>query len=469
MKLFIVALLLVANLVSAAEFEAHFLDKTMRLDYYHLGTASVDQIAVDRIVSDGPWPGSKQNLVDELRFGSYLCEVFDETKGELLFSYGFATIFSEWQTTAEANQSWGSFHESLRFPWPKHKVVVVLSKRDANNQFVRFWELLVDPAARHVNPVDRVSEYAVHRLRTQGPAERKVDLLMLGDGYTAAEMDKFHADAKRLSDALFLEEPYKSRQADFNLYAIDTPSAESGVSRPHEGIYRRSALGSSYSSFDSQRYVLNLDNRRLREIAAAVPYDYLVVLVNEKTYGGGGIYRWQATAAASNSVADYLFVHEFGHHFAALADEYYTSSIAYTLSENLTVEPWEPNLTALLPGVKLKWADLVAEGTPLPTPWANVLFAKNSVAVQAERQRLREAKAAEEKLDALFESQRIFETKLLGELPYARKVGAFEGAGYRQKGYYRPETDCLMFTRDRVGFCAVCRRAIETVIDHYTR
>lgn len=465
---FSVLLLLAASMATAGGFEAHFLDKTMRLDYHHLGTATVDQIAVDRIVSDGPWPGSKQRLIDELRFGSYLCEVYDEAKREVLFSYGFATIFSEWQTTEEASKNWGSFHESLRFPWPKHKVVVVLSKRGADNQFAPFWELLVDPAARHINPVDRVSEYPVHQLKVNGPAERKVDLLMLGDGYTAAEMDKFHADAKRLSDALFLEEPYKSRQGDFNLYVIDTPSAESGISRPHENVYKRSALGSSYSSFDSQRYVLNLDNRRLREIAAAVPYDYLVILVNDKTYGGGGIFRWQATAAASNSVADYLFVHEFGHHFAALADEYYTSSIAYTLSENITVEPWEPNLTALLPGVKLKWADLVAEGTPLPTPWAKEEFEKRSVAAQAERQRLRDAQAAEEKLDELFESQRVFETKLLGELPYSRKVGAFEGGGYRQKGYYRPETDCLMFTRDRVGFCAVCRRAIEAVIDHYT-
>ncbi len=468
MKWIPVALLLFASFALAGDFNAHFLDKTMRLDFYHLGTASEDHIAFDRIVSDGPWPGSKQRMIDELRFGSYFCEVYDEGKKELLFSYGFATIFGEWQTTAEASQGWGSFQESLRFPWPKHKVVVVLSKRGADNQFAPFWEYRVDPAARHVNPVDRVSEYPVHQLLVNGPAEGKVDLLMLGDGYTAAEMDKFHADAKRLSDALFREEPYKHRKGDFNLYAIDTPSAETGISRPHDGVYKRSALGSTYSTFDSQRYVLNVDNRRLREIAAAVPYDYLVILVNEKTYGGGGIFRWQATAAASNSVADYLFVHEFGHHFAALADEYYTSSIAYTLSEAVTVEPWEPNLTALLPGGKLKWADLVAEGTPLPTPWAKEVFEQNSIATQAERQRLREAHAAEELLDGLFDKQRIFETKLLGELPYSGKVGAFEGGGYRQRGYYRPQTDCLMFTRDKVGFCAVCRRAIEAVIDHYT-
>lgn len=452
----------------ASDFDDHFLDKTMRVDFFHMGNAQEQHIAIDRIVSDGPWPGSKKNLIDELGFGHYMCEVYD-TQGKLLFSYGYATIFGEWQTTGEAKKRWGNFHESLRFPWPKQEVKVVIKKRSADNSFQPIWETTIDPKARHINPVDLVSPYAHHKILDSGPAEDKVDLLILGDGYTAKEMEKFHADAKRLTDALFREEPFKSRKSDFNVYVIDTPSSESGVSRPHEDIYKRSALYTHYSSFDSQRYVLNYDNRNLREISGAVPYEYTTILVNEKTYGGGGIYRWQATAAADNILADYLFVHEFGHHFAALADEYYTSSIAYELSEKITVEPWEPNLTALVDPDQLKWKDLIEEGTPLPTPWEKEVFEKHSREVQAKRSELRKAKVDEKVMNKLFNDQKEYETKLLGNMKYSGKIGAFEGGGYRQKGYYRPAADCLMFTRDDVGFCKVCSRAIEQVIDHYSR
>ena len=190
-----------------------------------------------------------------------------------------------------------------------------------------------------------------------------MDLLLLGDGYTAAEMGKWHADAKRLALLLFSTSPFKERQADFNVWAVDTPSEESGVSRPSDGVHRRSALRAAYDAFGSERYVLAFDNKRVREAAAAAPYDVMEIVVNGRTYGGGGIFNLYATVASDNAFTPYVFVHEFGHHFAGLADEYYTSDVAYG-STTERPEPWERNVTASAGSPK--WKDLVTSGDAAP-------------------------------------------------------------------------------------------------------
>jgi len=462
-------MMLLAYGLFAVDFDAFFEPQTLRVDYFHAGTATEEHFALDRMVYDGPWAGSRTQLIDELEFGKYLVKLWDQNKQQLLYSEGFATIYGEWETTGPAKRGWGVFHESVRVPRPKGPAQLELLKRDAENRFQTVWELLIDPADRRMTKRERVPEFKAWDIYAHGDPATKVDLLILGDGYAASEMEKFHADARRMADYLFTEEPFKSRKTDFNVRAIDTPSGESGVSRPHDGVFRRPALTTHYSSFDSQRYVLCYDNRRLREIASAVPYEYMVILVNEVTYGGGGIYRWQATAAVDSGYSRYLFVHEFGHHFAALADEYYTSSIAYELGDEVTVEPWEANLTALLDAKALKWADLVEETTPLPTPWEKEAFDKASLAAQEQRAELRKKGVDETVIDRLFDKQKKHDTELLSGMTYSGKVGAFEGAGYRAKGYYRPSADCIMFTRDEVGFCPVCRRTINKVIDRYTR
>ena len=451
------------------EFDTYFLDKTMRVDYVHSGGLGQEIFALDHVVSDGPWAGSRTRLLDDLNLGKYRFEVIDRRTNQVLYSRGFASIYGEWETTPEYREVHRSFHESLRFPWPRVPVQVVLKRRDADNSFRERWSTVVDPASRFVSPVDRDPAGVVWPLFESGPPSEKVDLLVIGEGYTAAEIPKFHADATRLVNALFEEEPFRSRKSDFNVWGLDLPSAESGVTRPRAGEFRRTPLSAQYNIFDSERYVLTYDNRALRDAASAAPYEFIEILVNEEQYGGGGIFNFQATAAADTGFAEYVFIHEFGHHFAGLADEYYTSDVAYETGAAFHPEPWEPNVTALHDPERVKWGDLIAADTPLPTPWDKAAFEAGSVEAQRQRGALRAEGVAETVMDRLFTEQMERETALLADMPYAGRVGAFEGASYEPTGLYRSEVDCIMFTRNPVGFCRVCSRAIENVIDQYAR
>ena len=443
--------------------------RTMRVDYFHTGGAkSGEIIALDRVVNDGAWPGSRTQLVDRTNLGPYRFQVRDQS-GATLYSRGFASIYGEWETTGEAKTINRTFHESLRFPWPKTTVRVILEKRQADQSFREIWATEIDPASRFVNAATPPPAGAVLPIFENGPASAKVDLLVISEGYRAQEMQKFRGDAKRLIEALFAQEPFKGRRNDFNVRGLELPSAESGVNRPNAGVFRRTPVSAEYNIFDSERYVLTLDNRALRDAASSAPYEFIEILVNERTYGGGGVFNDHATASVDSAFAEYVFVHEFGHHFAALADEYYTSDVAYETGAVRKVEPWEPNVTALLDPATLKWRDLVAPGTPLPTPWPKEEFERHSRSIQDRRREIRKRNAPEAEMDALFREQQAFEETLLGNSKYARTVGAFEGASYEQRGLYRPEADCIMFSRNRVGFCRVCQRGISQIVDLYSR
>jgi len=449
------------------EFNSWFLDKTMRLDYFHTGRYDQENFAVDKVVSDGIWSGSKTQLIDELELGLYFFEVIDTATNQLLYSRGFASIFGEWQTIPDAEVQWGTFHESIRFPWPLKPVSVIISKRDANNVFQPIWATIIDPASRQVNPADMKHTNSIYTIADNGPASEKVDIVILGDGYSHKEMEKFRRDAKRLTEALLTAEPYASRRADINVRAIETPAEESGVSKPHHGVYKRTPLSAHYSSFDSERYVLAYDNRTIRNVASAVPYDFMVILVNEKTYGGGGIYNLYTTVSSDNLFADYIMIHEMGHHMGALADEYYTSAVAYEVPK-ITVEPWETNITALLDPNNLKWHDLVEAETPVPTPWNKEVFDAHGYSIQRERDSLRAAHVPEKVMEALFLRQKATEDELFAQEQYRDKVGAFEGAGYMAKGLYRSQVDCIMYTRHNI-FCKVCQRSLSDVMDQYVK
>ena len=437
--------------------------RTLRLDYVHTGTASQEQFALDGLALEGAWPGHPDRMIDHTNLGKYYFEVIDRQSKRLLYSRGFASIFGEWELTPEAGRGERAFHESLRFPMPAGPVQVVLKKRDRQNAFRQVWTVDVDPADKTIDRAEppHVPVWAVMQ---NGEPKDKVDLLLMGDGYTAGEMEKWHGDARRLAELRFAASPFKEHRTDFNVWAIDTPAEESGIARPSDGRWRHSPLRTSYDAFGSERYILTFDNKRLRELAAAAPYEFIEIITNSREYGGGGIFNLYATVSADSEWTPYVFVHEFGHHFAGLADEYYTSDVSYNASAE-RLEPWEPNATA--DPKAAKWADLIAPGTALPTPWLKQEFESEQKGVQARRRALRAEHHPETEIEALFREEMGLDQKLLDGPQYAGKTGAFEGADYEARGYYRPQTDCIMFTRNPVGFCSVCRRAIERVIDLY--
>ena len=442
--------------------------RTMRVDYFHTGNAAEERYSLDRVVLEPlPWPGNPRRAIDDTNLGKYLFELIDRKTNRVLFSRGFASVFGEWETTGEAKTVRRTFSESLRFPAPEAPAQIVLKKRDADNAFHEVWALPIDPKDIFIDTSVPPSPGALLEIQKSGEPADKVDFLILGDGYAAAERAKFEKDARRLTELLFAVSPFKERRSDFNVWGLCPAAEESGISRPSTGIHRRSRIGATYDAFGVERYVLTFENRSFRDVASFAPYEFVEILTNSKTYGGGGIFGLYSTVAADSLWAPYVFVHEFGHHFAGLADEYFTSAVAYVPSAD-RVEPWEPNVTALLDPKDLKWKDLLTPGIPIPTPWPKEAFEKLSREFQRRRREIRAANGPEEQMDALFREEQVQETKLLSSSPYAGKVGAFEGAMYEAKGYYRPQVDCIMFTRDEVPFCAVCRRAISRVIDLYT-
>jgi hypothetical protein len=399
-----------------------------------------------------------------MRFGPYGFDVRDAATGALLPSDGFAPIYGEWIMTDEASRMTRTFHESVRFPLPDAPVTVTIRQRERGDKWRDVWTAAVDPADMFVSrAVPAVDPGPLISILDNGHPADKVDLLLLGDGYTSGERAKFEADARRFVDVLFATAPFHERRGDFNVRALVPAARESGISRPSQGIQRDSPVGTTYDVFGAERYELALDNKAFRRVASFAPYDVVEIVVNGRTYGGGGIYNNHSTVAADNTFAPYVFIHEFAHHFAGLADEYYTSPRVIQEAAARD-EPPEPNVTALLDPASLKWRDLVAEGTPLPTPWQKDAFEARSRDIQDRRARLRQENRPEEEMEALFTEELRGNEAAFATEPHAGKVGAFEGAMYESRGYYRPELDCLMFSRT-MTFCQVCRRAIDRVID----
>jgi len=457
------ALVLLVTVFSAATAAA---PRTMRLDYYHTGNSAQEMFSVDRVVIEPlPWPGDMTKAIDDTNLGKYFFEVRDQKTKRILYSRGFASIYGEWETTDEAKAMMRTFSESLRFPTPAAPVEIVLKKRDANNAWTNIWTIPVDPKDIFIDRSQTPAPARLIPIQKMGDPATKVDFLILGDGYTARDLRQFERDARRLTEVLFATSPFKEHRRDFNVWALCPAAAQSGISRPSTGIYRDSPLGATYDAFGSERYVLTFDNHALRKVAQFAPYEFIEILANNRTYGGGGIFNLYSTVAVDNAFANYVFVHEFGHHFAGLADEYYTSSVAYSPSTE-RVEPWEPNATALLDPANLKWKDLVSPDTPIPTLWNKEAFENYSREIQKRRAKLRLDKRPENEMEALFREELKHEQAMFAAEKYGRRVGAFEGAIYESKGYYRPEVDCIMFTRTN-HFCAVCRRAIERIIRLY--
>lgn len=441
----------------------------MRLDYYHTGNDHQEMFSLGQVVIEPlPWPGNPDHPIDDTNLGKYYFEVRDRATNKLLYSRGFASIFGEWKTTDEARSASRTFAESLRFPAPAAPVQIILKERNPQNAFREVWTTIVDPKDIFVDTSAPAAPASPIALEKNGDPAHKVDFLILADGYTKADEPKCEKDGRRLMETLFSTSPFRERRKDFNVWLLCPPSQDSGISRPSTGVHKQTAVGSTYDAFGSERYVLTFDNEKFRNVAMFAPYEFVEILVNSSTYGGGGIFGLYSTVAADSEWAPYVFVHEFGHHFAGLTDEYYTSDVAYQPPAHI-VEPWELNVTALLDGPSgLKWKDMVAPGTPVPTPWKKAQFEAMEHDIQARRREIRKQNRPEAEMNTLFTEEKNAEDKLLGTDQYSGKVGAFQGGNYDAKAYYRPMENCIMFTRfDK--FCDVCKRGIERVVDLYAK
>ncbi|MFQ5865607.1 MAG: M64 family metallopeptidase [bacterium] len=449
-------------------FNRFFENKTLRVDYFHTGTATQEFVSLDQAYEEGVWSGSQVNLIDTLNLGKYLVKVFDTATNLLIYSRGFSSIYGEWETTEEANNEiFRTFHETVLLPFPKRPVQVVLAKRDKWMRFQDIFSTFIEPHSRFVNRETRGRNLKVNILLENGPPHKKVDFLLLGDGYTKEDLDQFRKDSQRWKKVILSTSPFKEHAKDLNIRAVEVISQDSGIDEPRKNIWKNTALGTSYNSLDSPRYVLSLENREIRDAAAAAPYDFIYILVNSKRYGGGGIYNLYATGMTGvqnpelDWHVDYMFTHEFGHSFGGLGDEYYSSSVSYLDFYPAGVEPWEPNVTALLDADNLKWKSFVEQGTPLPTPWPKAEYDSLET---IRRGWDRSKPGYYEKWVKIIKQQKEF----MKASESWGKVGAFEGAGYSTEGLYRPFMDCRMFSLGIVPFDPVCRAAIERVIAFYS-
>lgn len=470
MKHILLLLTLIPCLVFSQSFNQYFVDRTLRVDYHHTGTKGMEVIALDKVYEEGIWPGSKTQLLDHLNFGEYMLRVYDAASAQMIYSRGFSSMFNEWHSTDEALAGIvKTFHETARIPFPKNKIQLTISRRDKQMIFHELFSTVIDPnTPATVNTQQRTPQFKSSKLIDNGAPEKKVDLLIIGDGYAKADMQKFRDDAKHYSDVLFGTSPFKERKKDFNVWVIEVESKESGIDKPNSKTWKENALGSMYDTFGSARYILTEENRTLRDIAGQVPYDAIAILVNDNRYGGGGIYNLYTTCFTQTDTKgmewqmDYVFVHELGHSFAGLGDEYYTSSVAYTDFYQAGVEPWEPNLTTQTSKENLKWKSFVENATPIPTPWKKAEY-DSLEALRGKLDRL--APDYYEKRKPLYEAgQNILKTA-----EYKNKVGTFEGGGYVSKGVFRPAVDCRMFSLSLIGFDPVCSAAIEKVIEAYVK
>ncbi len=481
---FVIALALAVPSSAAAPgaFDAHFLDATLRVDTYHTGNAAEEVVALDRVVREGIWAGSRVHLTDPFPTGRYRATVTDPATRELLFSKGYDTYFGEYRTTEAAGKGVRrTYHESVLIPCPKAKVRFAIEVRSRDGSPHEIFATEIDPAATTVVRKPLEAGVTVIEAARGGDPHATVDVAILAEGYTARDEGKFRADLARFVRVFFAQEPYASRKGAFNIYGVFVPSQESGCDEPSWGSFKNTAIGASFDSLGSERYMLVEDNRRLREVAAHVPYDALMIMVNSPRYGGGGIYNLYCTFTSDNYWSNYVFLHEFGHAFAGLADEYYTSSVAYTDFYPKDVEPDAPNVTALLDPAHLKWRTLVTPGTPVPTPWEKADYDTMDRAYQKVREELNakiavakregapraEVEKMQEESDRLSRENAAKVDAYLAKSAFVGRVGAFEGAGYASEGLFRPMLDCIMFSKGVKPFCAVCRRALAEVIDHY--
>lgn len=465
------------------DFDRYFMDKTMRIDYFHIGDAKEEIVTIDQVYEQGIWAGSLNNLIDTFNNGRYYVKIHDLSSDMLIFSKGFDSYYGEYKTTNRAMKGVKrTYHETALIPYPKNKIRFVLEVRNRENKLLPLFSQVIDPSGVDICKEPPDKDVQVFEMIKNGHPHVKVDVALIAEGYTSEEEKKLQADFERFADILFSQEPYRTYKDMFNIYGVNKPSEQSGCDEPRRGVFRNTTLGASFNSLGSERYLLTEDNKALRDVAANVPYDALFIMVNHMRYGGGGIYNLFCTFTTDNQWHRYLFLHEFGHSFAGLGDEYYTSSVAYNEFYPRGVEPTEANITALLDPENLKWKEFITTGVSIPTPWEKEKFDKMDMDYQKIRQEINQKIAEmkrqgapkdeivriEQKSEQLSREHADKLDAYLAKSKYRDKVGAFEGAGYSTRGLYRPMLDCLMFTKGDKPYCKVCEQAIIRVIKYYS-
>jgi hypothetical protein len=398
-----------------------FTGERMRVDLYYSGNHEITQVFFKKIKKEPRWGGTRTNLLDPMGFGHFQVRITDKQSGKLIFTRGFSTLWEEWQTTAESKITDKSMSGSVVFPYPKKEVIFELFMRDEKNRFVEVFDLDIDPGSIFIE-TNLAFDFPVKKVLDNGDPAHRVDLAFVAEGYTREQMSDFEADVMEFSEHLFDEEPFGEHRDKFNIWAVFSESVDEGTDIPGDSTWKNTIMNTNFYTFGSERYMMTYDFSLVSDVVANVPYDQIFILVNTDKYGGGGVYNNYCVSSSGNSYSLVVMVHEFGHGFGGLGDEYYTSSTAYEEFFDLTVEPWEPNLTTMV-DFESKWADLVDADTPIPTP--------------AEKQ-------------------------------YLDKTGVFEGGGYVSKGVFRPAYDCRMKSNEAEGFCEVCRRVLTGMIRYHT-
>lgn len=424
---------------NAQKFDDYFENKTLRLDYIFAGDSATQAIYFEQAFSMSQWAGRRDRLAEKFLQGNGQITVRDHEKGNIIYINTFSTLFQEWQSTEEATKVRKAFETSYIVPYPKRPIDITVTLTDVHNKVSSELTHTIDPADILIRPIGD-NGIPFKYIMKNGSIDNCVDIAIVAEGYTETEMEKFYTDAQRATDAIFGHEPFKSMRNRFNVAAVASPSLDEGPCIPREGKWKRSATNSHYDTFYSDRYLMTSDIHKVYDILSGVPFEHIIVLVNSSTYGGGGIYNQITLSTSDHSTFKQVLVHEFGHSYGGLGDEYYYDD-QYSSMYPADTEPWEPNLTTLV-DFKSKWADLVPANTPIPTPPADIPD-------------FRTIKPDDKKgWKAINEATQV--------------VGVFEGGGYQTKGVYRPAQECRMKINEVEHFCPVCSRAIVRITDFYT-
>ena len=414
-KLLFVIMLMTAGKAFAQgsiAFDDYFEDRTLRLDYVFAGNNREQHIFFEQAYVTPRWAGRRSRLADMPLRGNGQVKVNDPATGQLLYVHTFSTLFQEWQVTEEATKVQKAFETSYNVPFPKQPVDITITLTNVHGQVVGQLTHTINPADILIRPIgdNGIAHRYIWSPDSVPDLTRCIDLAIVAEGYTEAETDKFYNDGQRAVDALFAHEPFTTLKSRFNVVAVAPTSLDGGASVPRNHKWSRTPVGTHYDTFYSDRYLMTQDIHRLYDVLSCVPFEHIIVLVNSSTYGGGGIYNQVLVSTSDHPTFRQVLVHEFGHSYAGLGDEYFYDD-AYETSYPADTEPWEPNLTTKV-DFEHKWADM------LPDPTG--------------------------------------------------RVGLFEGGGYQSKGVWRPSKDCRMKTNEAELFCPVCDRAIRRITDFYT-